>query len=146
MCYYAAPCMRSEGSSGCSWTGIYIFIYNIILNYLQKYFETPKYSLSEVHFNTGRLLFEFNGSSAALQLDKSSWPSQILSVYRLGKVSTTPGKVNLHAWCLSGPCYRPSLLEDRPFSTAASVCISREAWKPGSVYWVSLDQGTGGFV
>ena len=29
-------------------------------------------------------------SSAALQMDKFSWPSQILLVYRLGKASTTP--------------------------------------------------------
>ena len=30
--------------------------------------SAKKYSLSEVHFNTGRLLFEFNGSSAARQV------------------------------------------------------------------------------
>ena len=43
-----APRMRSEESSDCSWPGLYIC----------KKIET---SLSEVHFNTGRLLFEFNG-------------------------------------------------------------------------------------
>ena len=56
-----------------------------------------KKSLSEVHFNTGRLLLEFMVSSIALQLGTSSWPSQILLVYRLGKASTTPETQTLPA-------------------------------------------------
>ena len=54
MYYYPAPCMRSEGSSDCSWTGLYIYI-------CKNKLKLKKYSLSEVHFNTGRFLFEFNG-------------------------------------------------------------------------------------
>ena len=50
---YPTPHMRSEGSSDCSWTRIYIDS--------AKKIETQKYSLSEVHFNTGGLIFEFNG-------------------------------------------------------------------------------------
>ena len=36
-------------------------------------------------------------SSTALQLGKSSWPSQILLVYRLGKASTAPETQTLPA-------------------------------------------------
>ena len=43
-------------------------------------------SLSEVYLNTGRHLMV---SSTTLQLDKSSWPLQILLVCRLGKGLTT---------------------------------------------------------
>ena len=42
------PC---KVSSDCSWTGLYIIS-------IQKKIETQKI---EVHFNTGRLPFEFNG-------------------------------------------------------------------------------------
>ena len=41
-------------------------IYSIYLQ--KKKFETQKYSLSEVHFNTGRFLFEFNGRFVAGQV------------------------------------------------------------------------------
>ena len=55
-CNYPAPRMRSEGSNDCSWTGLYgVYIYS------KKNLKLKKYSLLEVHFNTGRLLFEFNG-------------------------------------------------------------------------------------
>ena len=37
------------------------------------------------------------------------------------------------AWCLSGTC-RLTLLQDRPFSAAASVCISTQAWKHGRLH------------
>ena len=40
----------AKGSSDSSWTG-----------YLPKKLKRKKYSLSELHFNTGRLLFEFSG-------------------------------------------------------------------------------------
>ena len=39
--------------SDCSWT----YIYSVC----KKNPKLKKYSLSEVHFNTGRLLFQFNG-------------------------------------------------------------------------------------
>ena len=56
--YFITPrraCTAKE-TSDCSWTGLYIIIVSakIIL-------KLKKYSLSEVHFNTGRLLFKFNG-------------------------------------------------------------------------------------
>ena len=47
--------MRSEGSSDCSWTGLYSIVS------AKKCLKLKKYSLSDVHFNTGRLLFEVNG-------------------------------------------------------------------------------------
>ena len=72
-------------------------------------------------------------SSTALQLGKSSWPSQILLVHCLGKASTTPERqvdlCMLLEWTLSkrlGLAYS--------FSAAASVCISREAWKHGRLH------------
>ena len=52
-----------------------------------------KLSLSEVHGFSSNLM----ASSTALLLGKSSWPSQILLVYRLGKASTTPETPTLRA-------------------------------------------------
>ena len=42
--------------------GVYILLYIISLDFfLEPIFYLPKYSLSEVYFNTDRLLIEFNG-------------------------------------------------------------------------------------
>ena len=42
--------------------GVYILLYIISLHFfLEPIFYLPKYSLSEVQFNTDRLLIEFNG-------------------------------------------------------------------------------------
>ena len=88
---------------------------------LKKKIETQK--ISEVHFNTGRLLLEFNASSTSLQLGKSSWPSQILLVYRLGKASTTPETQTLPApnHTPFGSRYMPTSLH----SSAAQLASSR---------------------
>ena len=37
------------------------------------------------------------------------------------------------AWCLSEHLVWPNLIQDRPFSAAASVYISREAWEFSSI-------------
>ena len=52
-----------------------------------------------IHFQKSQEGFSSNlmASSTALQLDKSSLPSQILLVYRLGKASTTPETQTLPA-------------------------------------------------
>ena len=51
--YYPAPRMRNEGSSDCSWRPDTWDLY--------KHLKLNEYSLLEVHFNTGGLLFKFNG-------------------------------------------------------------------------------------
>ena len=48
--------MRSKGLCDRSWC-LYIYLHF----FLEPIFYLPKYSLSEVHFNTDRLLIEFNG-------------------------------------------------------------------------------------
>ena len=58
-------------------------------------FCPKKYSLSEVHFNTGRLLFEFNGLQYHFAAGQASQPSQILLVCRsrdtnIAQLQTTP--------------------------------------------------------
>ena len=58
-------------------------------------FCQKKYSLSEVHFNTGRLLFEFNGLQYHFAAGQASRPSQILLVCRsrdtnIAQLQTTP--------------------------------------------------------
>ena len=40
--------------------GVYIYIVSLDF-FLEPIFYLPKYSLSEVYFNTDRLLIEFNG-------------------------------------------------------------------------------------
>ena len=52
----------AEGLSDCSWTGIY----RLYIVSAKKFSKLKKYSLSEVHFNTGRLLFQFNGLQYSL--------------------------------------------------------------------------------
>ena len=62
------------------------YIFGIILS--DKFFlKLKKYSLSEVYFNTGRLLFEFNGLQYRFAV---GYVFVALLVYRLGKASTTP--------------------------------------------------------
>ena len=50
----------AKGLSDCSWTGLYNYIIIYIVS-AKNFSKLKKYSLSEVHFNTGRLLFQFNG-------------------------------------------------------------------------------------
>ena len=54
--FYPMPCMCSEGSSDWDYMAYILYIVSA-----KKFLKLKKYSLSEVHFNTGRLLFEFNG-------------------------------------------------------------------------------------
>ena len=49
----------AKGLSDCSWTVDYIA--HIYIVSAKKISKLKKYSLSELHFNTGRLLFQFNG-------------------------------------------------------------------------------------
>ena len=55
--YYPARACASKGLCDRSWC-----LYIISLDFfLEPIFYLPKYSLSEVYFNTDRLLIEFNG-------------------------------------------------------------------------------------
>ena len=60
--FYPTPRMLSEGSSDCSWTGVYG------IWYIDSPKKPKKYSLSEVYFNTGKESFSSNliASSTAL--------------------------------------------------------------------------------
>ena len=86
--------MRSKGLCDRSWP-VYIYIY--IRIYLQKNFRIflnlSKYSLSEVHSNTGRLLFEFNRLQYTLAAPEvfvaSANPTSLPSGYRVSIVRNT---------------------------------------------------------
>ena len=77
--------------------GVYYILYIIYYIYICKtFFYLSKYSLSEVYFNTDRLLIEFNGlwySLAARQVFVAIANPDSLS---LGKGSTTPETQTLH--------------------------------------------------
>ena len=98
-------------------------------------------------------------SSTTLQLGKSWWPSQILLMCRLGKGSAncqlqttpptvldirfnTPTHYILYCSIASSSSSRAladifeerSLLQDRPFSAAASVYIAWETQKPPDIF------------
>ena len=62
--YYPARACASKGLCDRSWCLyiVYYILYIISLHFfLEPIFDLPKYSLSEVQFNTDRLLIEFNG-------------------------------------------------------------------------------------
>ena len=66
-------------------------------------------------------------SSIALQLCKSSWPSQILLVYRLGKASTTPETRTLPA-----PNHTPFGRLNTPTSISYSLALELgRHWQEG---------------
>ena len=124
-------------SSDCSWTRVYI------IRFCQKKIETQKILI----FRSPLIQegFKFNGLYTPLQLDKSSWPSQ--SCLCAGWVKDREHNNNkthcqlqadilevrsLGRWICMVLEWTPeeaSLLQDRPFSAAASVYISRQAWE-----------------
>ena len=59
-CYPARAC-ASKGLCDRSWCLYIIYIFISLHFFLEPIFYLPKYSLSEVCFNTDRLLIEFNG-------------------------------------------------------------------------------------
>ena len=76
--------------------GVYIIIiYNIIYYYISAklFFYLSKYSLSDAHFNTGRLLFEFNRLLYTLAAPEvfvsSANPVSLPSGYRVSIVRNT---------------------------------------------------------
>ena len=81
---YPALCMRSEGKVIA--LGLYVYLY------LQK-FNLSKYSLSEVHSNTGKLLFEFNSLQYTLAAPEVFMafanPVSLPSGYRVSIVRNT---------------------------------------------------------
>ena len=86
---YPARACASKGLCDRSWC-LYII-------YLQKKFELflylSKYSLSDIHFNTGRLLFEFNRLQYTLAAPEvfvsSANPASLPSGYRVSIVRNT---------------------------------------------------------
>ena len=87
--HYLARACASKGLCDRSWCLLYI--------YLQKKFEfffyLSKYSLSDTHFNTGRLLFEFNRLQYTLAAPEvfvsSTNPVSLPSGYRVSIVRNT---------------------------------------------------------
>ena len=92
-CYPARAC-ASKGLCDRSWCLLYI-IYLFIYCYIsaRTFFYLSKYSLSDTHFSTGRLLFEFNRlqyTLAAPEVFASSANPVILpSGYRVSIVRNT---------------------------------------------------------
>ena len=86
--FYPARACASKGLRDRSWCSVY---------YLQKNFELffylSKYSLSDTHFNTGRLLFEFNRLQYTLAAPEvfvsSANPVSLPSGYRVSIVRNT---------------------------------------------------------
>ena len=87
--YYPARACASKGLCDRSWCLLYIVIYISA----KLFFYLSKYSLSDAHFNTGRLLFEFNRLLYTLAAPEvfvsSANPVSLPSGYRVSIVRNT---------------------------------------------------------
>ena len=106
--FYPARACASKGLCDRSWCLLYIVIYISA----KLFFYLSKYSLSDAHFNTGRLLFEFNRLLYTLAAPEvfvsSANPVSLPSGYRVSivrntnidQIETTPLRYcMLHAIC-----------------------------------------------
>ena len=86
---YPARACASKGLCDRSWCLLYIVIYISA----KLFFYLSKYSLSDAHFNTGRLLFEFNRLLYTLAAPEvfvsSANPVSLPSGYRVSIVRNT---------------------------------------------------------
>ena len=95
-CFYPARACASKGLCDRSWCLLYIIYYilYIIIYISAKLFSyLSKYSLSDAHFNTGRLLFQFNRLLYTLAAPEvfvsSANPVSLPSGYRVSIVRNT---------------------------------------------------------
>ena len=100
---YPARACASKGLCDRSWCLLYIYIS------ARTFFYLSKYSLSDAHFSTGRLLFEFNRLQYTLAAPEvfvsSANPVSLPSGYRVSivrntnidQIETTPLRYWLHA-------------------------------------------------
>ena len=127
---YPARACASKGLCDRSWCLLYIIYYilYIIIYISAKLFSyLSKYSLSDAHFNTGRLLFQFNRLLYTLAAPEvfvsSANPVSLPSGYRVSivrntnidQIETTPlqyCKIRLNTPTWPGQVS----LQDRPFS------------------------------
>ena len=88
---YPARACASKGLCDRSWCLLYI--YYILLYICKDFFYLSKYSLSDAHFSTGRLLFEFNRLQYTLAAPEvfvsSANPVILPSGYRVSIVRNT---------------------------------------------------------
>ena len=88
--YYPARACASKGLCDRSWCLLYIYI---LLYICKDFFYLSKYSLSDAHFSTGRLLFEFNRLQYTLAAPEvfvsSANPVILPSGYRVSIVRNT---------------------------------------------------------
>ena len=89
---YPARACASKGLCDRSWCLLYIYCY-ILLYICKTFFYLSKYSLSDAHFSTGRLLFEFNRFQCTLAAPEvfvsSANPVSLPSGYRVSIVRNT---------------------------------------------------------
>ena len=110
---YPARACASKGLCDRSWC-LYIIIYIIYYISAKLFFYLSKYSLSDAHFNTGRLLFEFNRLLYTLAAPEvfvsSANPVSLPSGYRVSivrntnidQIETTPLRYTGIACCMLG--------------------------------------------
>ena len=94
VCVHNYPARASKGLCDRSWCLLYI-TYILYIYYLsaRTFFYLSKYSLSDAHFSTGRLLFEFNRLQYTLAAPEvfvsSANPVILPSGYRVSIVRNT---------------------------------------------------------
>ena len=90
---YPARACASKGLCDRSWCLLYYIYYYILLYICKDFFYLSKYSLSDAHFSTGRLLFEFNRLQYTLAAPEvfvsSANPVILPSGYRVSIVRNT---------------------------------------------------------